>query len=37
MLPHNKIFYLEPLSTYKTTNVIVSCLHKKEMYYLHKK
>jgi hypothetical protein len=29
MLPHNKIFYLEPLSTYKTTNVIVSCLHKK--------
>jgi hypothetical protein len=37
MLPHHKIFYLKPLSTYKTTNVIVSYLQKKEMYYLHKK
>jgi hypothetical protein len=23
MLPHQKIFYLKPLSTYKTSNVIV--------------
>jgi hypothetical protein len=29
MLPHHKIFYLKPLSTYKTTNVIVSYLQKK--------
>jgi hypothetical protein len=35
MLPHHKIFYLKLLSTYKTTNVIVSYLHK--MYYRQKK
>jgi hypothetical protein len=47
MLPHQKIFYLKPLSTYKTSNVIVyskvlnvisyDFFTKKEMYYLPKK